>query len=139
MSTTKVLSTNNLKRIVGVSRNQPKKVQWHTSEIIIEQLLPLEKQIGLVQKIIKDCSSTTEDIAIELLDFSIRTNIISAYAHVELPSEIEDLFYIVYASDLFEKVCATANKGQIDAIRECVKYHIDRMYPIWQNTGGENG
>lgn len=110
------VTANTLKRIAGVSGKQYKKVQWHTTEVIIKPLLSIGEYADVIRHIIKDCSSPDGSCAIELVDFSIRVNIISSYAFVDLPKEINDMYYIVYASDLFDLVCANVNKGQLESI-----------------------
>lgn len=120
MGTTKTLSTNELKRITGVSQKQYKQVPWHTTTVVIKRLLTINEYMDTIQGIIKDCRTPDDGIAIELLDFATRINIISAYAFVELPKNIDELYYIVYASDLYDLVCSVANTSQIDSIKKSV-------------------
>lgn len=124
MATVSTLSKAALMRTVGVTAKQNKKVVWRTNSIIMRQILTAKEFISTVQNILHDCSSEDGSIAPELIDFAIRVNVISAYAYVELPSDFDELYYAVYASDLYEIVCKNTNSAQIDAIRQAVKIYI---------------
>ena len=69
----------------------------------------------------KDCIGDDYSKSFMLLDFSFRVNIINAYAYVDLPTDIDTLYYIIYASDLFEIVYKRTNPAQIDAILESAR------------------
>ena len=117
---TKVLSKNEVLRVTGVSGKQYKTIQWHTVQIVVRPLLNMEEYIKTVRAIVVDCMSKDGEIAIELLDFSTRLHIIAAYAFVELPDDMEQLYYVVYQSDLYDTVLKVANRAQIDAIIKTV-------------------
>lgn len=124
MGAVKILSENNIKRITGISGKQYKKVAWHTSEIIVKQILTLSEYMAVVNSILSDCQAPGGSIALELADFAIRANIISAYGFVQMPEDIETLFYIVYASDLYETICSAVNKAQLEAIKQSVIMYL---------------
>lgn len=126
MGQTKILPKNEVLRITGVSGKQYKTVQWHSSQIVMKPLLNMEEYINTVKNIVADCADANGDVAIELLDFSIRVHIISAYAFVELPEDINQLYYIAYQSDLYDTTVGVANKAQVESIRRSV----------WQLSGG---
>lgn len=116
----KILSLNELKRNVGSPSEIVKSTRWHTSTIFIKYMLPLKEYIDIVHKIITYCTNSDGNIAIELLDFSTRINIISSYVFVELPEDIDELFNIAYNSGLYEIACSVANEAQIKSIIDTV-------------------
>lgn len=73
------------------------------------------------------CGSGSDVIRLSLVDFATRLNVITSYAFVELPSEVDDLYRIIYDSDLFQTVCNNVNKNQIEAALSFVHgyYGID--------------
>lgn len=121
MGTVKTLSVNELKRVTGISQKQYKQVAWHTTTVIIKQMLSISEYLTAVENILNSCKSPEGEIAIELLDFAIRVGIISAYAFVELPEDIDELYYLIYASDLYDLVCSIANKSQIESIKKAIE------------------
>ena len=125
----KRLSLSNLKRIVGVTEKHNKVVRWHTDNITIKRLLTVEEYLQTVRAIIRDCKAPDGGVAIELLDFAIRLNVIISYAYIELPKQLEEIYYIIYASDLYETICAHANTAQIESIIESVMLYVERAEP----------
>lgn len=120
MGQTPKVTASTLKRIAGVSGKQYKKVTWHSTTITVKQSLTVKEYIDTIHSIIQSCMTPDETCAVELLDFAIRSNVISSYAFVELPESLEDMFYIVYCSDLYETICRNSNSTQIDSIKETV-------------------
>lgn len=120
MGQTPKVTASTLKRIAGVSGKQYKKVTWHSTTLTIKQTLTIKEYIDTVHSIIQSCMTPEETCAVELLDFAIRLNIISSYAFVELPESLEDMFYIVYSSDLYETVCKNVNNSQVASIKDTV-------------------
>ena len=139
METIHKLSLNNLKRVVGVSAKHNKKVQWRSSEITIKQLLSAQEYIAVTQDILRDCLAPDGTVAIELIDFAIRANIVAAYAYVELPTEFEELYYVLYASDLYDKVCSVANKAQITEIEKTIAIYVQTLQTESKVEEGANG
>ena len=118
-------TANQLMRIVGVSAKQYKKVPWHTTTLTVRQLLPVEECLSLIDNIFKNCMSPKGDFKVELLDFSIRVNIIAAYAiSVDLPTKPEDTYYLVYASDLYDVVCKIINSNQLKMIKQTIELRL---------------
>lgn len=114
------VTASTLKRITGVSGKQYKRVPWHSTTLTVKHTLTVREYINTIHSIIHDCMTPDETCAVELLDFSIRANIISSYAFVELPESLEDMFYIVYSSDLFDVISSSANRNQIESIKDTV-------------------
>jgi len=126
MGEIKTLSVNNLLRISGAKGKSYQKVQWHTDTVIMKHTLEAPEFISVVLDTVNDCKSPDGDIAPELVDFALRVNIIAAYAFVELPEDGKLLYYVAYASDLYDTIYKNANSAQIDAIRDAVNMYVRR-------------
>lgn len=125
MAPPRKLTQVDLQQAVGISQKQYKTVQWHSKQLVLKQFLPVQDYMTVVHDILRDCQPPDGgEIALELIDFAIRSNIIAAYAFVELPEDVNKLYYIVYASDLYDVVLANANKKQIDAIIRSVMFYL---------------
>lgn len=121
MSKDKILSANDVKRVVGVTQKQIKKVMWHTANIYVKPFLVMEEYISTVDRILEMCCSPDDEgYIVALLDFAIRLNIVDSYSYVELPEDPKELFYVLYASDLYETVYKNACQSQIDSIKDAV-------------------
>ncbi len=120
MGQIKKLSAGEVIRVTGISGKQAKKVVWHSADLTIRQLLPVDEYVSLVQKIITDCVNGDGELMVEMVDFSIRKNIVESYAYVDLPSNPSDQYYVLYMSDIYDCVCRNACRSQIEAIWESV-------------------
>lgn len=103
-----------------------KTIKWDGYDIVVKQLLSADEFIEVVRAVFRDCRIPDTDnmVQLELIDFAIKTNIVSAYANVELPENSSDLYNLVYGTDLYETVCDNVSKTQvksiIDSIMLCV-------------------
>lgn len=115
------VTANALKRVAGVSGRQHKKVPWHSTTIIVKQILPMNDFMTLVKHIIDDCSNEDEGVAVGLVDFAFKVNVVASYAFIELPKDINDAYYIIYVSDLFDTICNAINRNQLNAIVNAIE------------------
>lgn len=118
-----MLSENDVRRIVGISGKQSKKVTWHTTQISVRQTLSLSEYIETVRNIIADCT-VQDTYAFEFFDYAFRINIIESFSNVTLPSDADSLFLTAYSSDLFDTIYRYGNQSQIDSIKEITRYKI---------------
>ena len=121
------MSAEELKRVTGVSAKQYKKVPWHSTELLIKQLITPKEYIEMIHNILNDCQTPDGNVAFEMVDFAIRVNTIAAYAFVDLPKDPNDLYYIVYASNLYDTICKYANKGQIESISKTIAMYAGNV------------
>lgn len=120
----KSLSKNDVLRITGVSGKQYKTVRWHDAQIVIKPILDMRSFIDTVRLILAECTAPDGSISKELIDFSTRVHIIAAYSFVEMPDDLDQVYYIVYQSDLYDMILKTANSAQINAIIRTVQSFI---------------
>ena len=123
MSAEKSLSYDDIKRVIGVPHEQIRKVFWHNKEIHILKTLSFKQYIMTIQSILRDCKNNDGLIIPELVDFAIRANIVAAYALIEQPEVIDDLYYLVYSSDLYDFIYKNVNQRQVDAIFDAIKVY----------------
>ncbi len=99
---------------------------WHGKMIKVRYMLSRDEEIELVHNILTCCGHDVNDgyLIPEFIDLAIRSNIVSAYAQVELPDSIDKQHQLLYYSDLYDVVLKTANKRQIDNIINSVKGYV---------------
>lgn len=98
-------------------------VNWHGKIIGMRTMLSQEEEIGLIHSIVDFCvKDDGSSIMPELLDFSIRLNIICAYADIDLPSSTDDIYKLICYSDLYKYVTDNVNSVQVNNIIESAKY-----------------
>ena len=116
----KPLPLSKVRSVVGQRRIKYRKIVWHTAEMYVKTFLTLTEFRQLIDTIIQTCSMEDGALVYELVDFATRVNIIAAYALIELPEDIDELYYVVYESDLYDAVVKNANQWQIDSIVKSV-------------------
>ena len=126
MGRIKNLSSGGVMRAAGVSGKQNKTVRWHNEELTIRQYLPFKDYMQVIQYICDDIKGASDGPNLELVDFATKVNIIQAYAYIDLPTNLEDLYYVVYGSDLYDIIYKTASSKQIDEITYTIRLLILR-------------
>ena len=61
-----------------------------------------------------NCADSQNDID------AIKTNIISAYANVELQEDLSDLYNLIYGTDLYKTICDNVSNIQVKSIIDSV-------------------
>lgn len=95
-------------------------VNWHGVIIQVKYMLDLDKEHVLIQSIMNCCMTDDGNFVPELLDMSIRANVVKQYSSVELPQDINDQHKLLYYSDLFDVIINSVNKNQIEHILKLV-------------------
>lgn len=121
------LSSSELMHIAGDHDKHIRILRWHNTNISIRKIITLDEFVETVMNIVDTCIRDNGDVSIELFDFSMRVNIVGAYAYVSLPEDLEDLYYLMYSSDLFDFICENANNAQIAAIKSSARDKLRTM------------
>ena len=116
-----------MQRIAGVSFKQNRTISWHGNNVVVRQFLPLAEYMQMINDIMNDCRGGNDIFAPELLDFAIKTNVITYYAFVNLPEDPNMLFEIVYGTDLYDTICKYANKSQVDSVYKYISMIMGAM------------
>ena len=97
-------------------------VNWHGKIIEMKTLLSQEEEISVIHEIISLCVDDSDGkVNIELLEFYIRLVIICSYAKVSFPENSDDIYKLVYYSDLYKYVIENVNDVQVNNIINSVK------------------
>ncbi len=98
-------------------------INWHGKIIEVRTLLSQEEEIRTIHEIISLCVDDDDgSVAIELLEFYIRFKIICSYAKVSFPENLDDIYKLVYHSDLYKYIIDNVNSTQVNNIINSVKY-----------------
>ena len=104
---------------------------WHGKMIKIKYLLEREEEIELIHSIIDCCTAEEDDeeyvreyVIPEFVDLATRANIVSVYANVNLPENIDEQHRLLYYNDIYDVVVKHANSAQITNIINMVKHYM---------------
>lgn len=92
---------------------------WHGIAVTVRTLLPIQEVSMIINSVMDACYDQTHDVFMpEMKDFAFRANVVSHYACVDFPNDIEEQYSILYNTDIFDTVVAAVNPAQIESIRE---------------------
>lgn len=99
---------------------------FHGKELVVQRIIPFHILSALTPKIVDACfDDESGEYQPEMLDFSMRIAVVRAYTNVELPDDIEEQYYILYGTDLWNMVNLVADPEQLQLLHAVV---IDRIH-----------
>ena len=122
-----VVRSDKLFDIISKTTIDKKMVSWSGIHIRVRTFLSAREYMDLVHKILDDCVTEDGIVAVELLDFAMRINILSSYAGIELPTEFEALYEIAYKGGLYDTVVHAVNQGQVCSISQALSYYVNML------------
>lgn len=100
-------------------------VMWHGVATTVRPFLPLSEMIELVGDIIDVCyDKKNETFVPTMLDFAFRVGVISKYANVEMPKEIDKQYALVYNSGLYDVIQEAISQSQLNAMRDSIRFYF---------------
>lgn len=92
------------------------KHNWHGFQVNLKPILSKEEADAIPFLILEKCKLNGESVSAQNLDFVMRTVIVSMYTNIELPTSEDDIYTLVYDTDIFSVILGKCNKGQLDNI-----------------------
>ncbi len=115
------LTGEETEKIACSINTNPKIISWRAKRIVVRPLLSFGETIQIVNNVIDSCvDKSTGYFVPETLDFALRFHIVSMYASVEMPEDIDLQYTLLYATDLYDAIVNNVNKSQIEAIKNAV-------------------
>lgn len=98
--------------------NNVRQFSWHGKQVKYKYSLSRSEQTELEQIIVECCvNHEAEQVVPSLYDISFKINVLGSYIYMEKPAEIDDVFNLIYNTDLYEVVSKLINQEQLNAIR----------------------
>ena len=90
--------------------------QWYGIEVQIKKTLSFTEMMEFVNDVVLSCFQEDGGFVPEVMDFAIRSNILSKYANFSLPDKLEHRYEIIYMTDIIDLVCSRINGAQLNEI-----------------------
>lgn len=100
-------------------------VDWHGIPVAVKHTIGLTSMIEFVNDAADSCFSESGSFVPEVMDFAIKSNILSRYANFELPEDLEHRYTLIYGSDIVDVVCEHINTTQLREITTAVRRKVD--------------
>ena len=123
----KKVSINALDNIINERFFNTVEEQWHDIEVKMRKSIPFTEMLTFVDDVTKSCFQKSGAYVPEVLDFAIKSNIISRYTNVSLPDNLEHRYEILYNTDLVDFVCEHINMPQVQEAISAVKRKLTYM------------
>lgn len=101
--------------------------QWYDVEVKMKRSLPFTEVLAFVDDVVQSCFQRNGAYVPEVLDFAIKSNIISKYTNVSMPDNLEHRYAILYNSDLVDFVCQHINMQQLQEMVNSINRKLAYM------------
>ena len=98
---------------------------WHGVEITVKYTLGLTDMMEFVHDAAESCFSESGTFVPEVMDFAIKSNILSRYARFTLPDNLEHRYALIYETDAVDVVCEHINERQLLEITASIKRRVN--------------
>lgn len=123
---TKKISINALEKCVKEATAEPVVTkEWRGINVNIKYRLGLNEMMAFVDGVVKTCFTEADNQYIpEVLDFAIRSSVLSMYANFTLPANIERQYELVYGCDVYATILESIDRNQFDAMLRAIDVKI---------------
>lgn len=123
----KKVSIRAVDNIIGERFLNVVKEQWYDVEVKMRRSLPFTEVLAFVDDVVQSCFQRNGAYVPEVLDFAIKSNIISKYTNVSMPDNLGHRYAILYNSDLVDFVCQHINMQQLQEMVNSINRKLAYM------------
>lgn len=100
-------------------------VKWHDIELAVKHTVGFTDMMEFTHDVAESCFSESGAFVPEVMDFAIKSNILTRYTNLTLPEELEHRYALIYGSDIVDIVCEHINREQLQEITTAVKRKVN--------------
>lgn len=102
-------------------------INWNGGKLCIKRVLSVSEMLSFVANVVDGCfNGDNNEYTPELMDFVFLREVLDKYTNVDIPTDIEDLYALLYQTDLIDVVLDNVNGRQFNkmyaAIMDKVKF-----------------
>lgn len=90
--------------------------KWYDIDVTMRRNLPIGEMIAFVNDIVDMCFSEEGEYIPEVMDYIVRSGVLTRYANFTMPENVEREYALVYGTDAFDFVCSHINMEQLENI-----------------------
>lgn len=102
-------------------------VQWCDIDVKIKKNLSFTEMLEFVNDVVMSCFQEDGGFMPEVMDFAIKSNIMTKYANFSMPDNLEHRYEILYRTDAVDMVCGQINGAQLNEIISSINKKIEYM------------
>lgn len=123
----KKIPINSLDKIIKENYNNIIATVWCDVDVTIKKTLAFKDMLEFVNDVVMSCFQENGNFVPEVVDFAIKSNILSKYANFSLPDKLEHRYEIIYCTDAVKFVCQFINTEQLDEITASINKKISYL------------
>lgn len=123
----KKISINSLDKIIKENYNNTTTAEWYGVEVTIKKNLAFKDVLEFVNDVVMSCFQDKGGFMPEVVDFAIKSNILSRYANFSLPDKLVHRYEIIYCTDAVEFVRQHINAEQLNEITASINKKISYL------------
>lgn len=128
--TEKRISINVLDKIAKENFENISVQEWFGVEIEIKRSLGLTDILEFVNDVTISCFGESGNFLPEVLDFAIKSNILTRYANLTMPENLEHRYKLIYHTDIVDAVCNHINMAQLKEVVSSINRKIDYLCSV---------
>lgn len=101
--------------------------KWYDAEVEIKYSISFAEMLTFVNDVVSSCFQQDGGFMPEVLDFIIKSNILTKYANFSMPNNLKHRYEIIYSTDIVDFVYRHINPAQIKEIMTSINRKIDYM------------
>lgn len=100
-------------------------IDWHGVEVQVKKTISLVEMMSFVNEVVESCFDDEGDYMPEIMDFAIKSNVLTRYANFTMPDNLEARYTMIYVSDAVHAVYSLIDADQINEILGAIDRKID--------------
>lgn len=123
----KKISIGSLDKVIKENFVNKTTAEWRGLEVTLKHSLSFTEVLEFVNDVVMSCFHEKSGFMPEVMDFAIKSNILSKYANFSLPDNLEHRYEIIYNSDAVDFVCQNINIQQLREITASIDRKISHL------------
>lgn len=100
-------------------------IEYDGVKFLLRETIGFMQMMEIVETVVRACFITDGSYRPEFKDFMLRCEVLEKYTNIDLPSDINEQYDIVYKSGIFGHVVSCINKEQLGIIIKNIDDRID--------------
>lgn len=121
------ISINALEKVMDENTDNYVIESWFGLEVVIKKNISLKEMLSFADNVVMSCFTDSNGFMPELMDFAVRSNIVTRYANFTLPDNIEKRYEMLYRTNIVEFILPLINMRQLQELINGINRKIEYM------------
>lgn len=119
-----VISAKECMAVMKENFDNEMSIDWHGITVEVKKVIPYADMLAFVEMVFAACFADGGKYMPERFDMVFNACIVGTYTNITLPKDADDVYSILFNSDLIGMVMGIVNNQQIDSIRRAAERKI---------------